>query len=90
LRETIERAVTRCHLVQLSDYVYGDRSLPCRAVPGDGDIPLALDIGWMLEAGYQGAFDLELIGPRIDKEGQFEATRRATENVTELLQSLGA
>jgi sugar phosphate isomerase/epimerase len=90
LRETIERAVTRCHLVQLSDYVFGDRSLPCRAVPGDGDIPLALDIGWMLEAGYQGAFDLELIGPRIDKEGQFEATRRATENVTDLLQSLGA
>lgn len=90
LRQSIERAVTRCHLVQLSDYVYGDRSLPCRAVPGDGTIPLERLIGWILEAGYEGAFDLELIGPRIDKEGHYEATRRATERVSELLASLGA
>lgn len=90
LRQSIERAVTRCHLVQLSDYVYGDRSLPCRAVPGDGIIPLERLMGWILEAGYEGAFDLELIGPRIDKEGHYEATRRATERVSELLVSLGA
>lgn len=90
LRETIERAITRCHLVQVSDYVYGDRSFPCRAVPGDGALPLERLIGWILEAGYEGAFDLELLGPRIDQEGQFEAVRRAGENMTKILESLGA
>lgn len=90
LRQTIERAAPRLSLVQVSDYVYGDRSLPCRAVPGDGDIPLERILGWILETGYVGAFDLELIGPRIDAEGRRVATRRAAEVLGELLTSLGA
>jgi len=90
LRESIERAVKRCHLVQVADYVLGDRAFPCRAVPGDGAIPLARIIGWILEAGYRGAFDLELMGPRIDKEGHCEAVRRTTERLGELLIRLGA
>ena len=68
LRDSIERAMKRCHLVQVGDYVLGDRALSCRAVPGDGVIPLERIIGWILDAGYKGAFDLELLGPRIDKE----------------------
>lgn len=90
LQETIERAMPRCHLIQVSDYVYGDRSLPSRAVPGDGAIPLERILGWALDAGYAGAFDLELIGPRIDAEGRREATRRAATNVGALLDALGA
>lgn len=90
LRGTIERSSERCHLVQVSDCVLGDRSLPCRAVPGDGAIPLEQIIGWMLEAGYRGPFDLELIGPRIDKEGHFAAVERTGIWLTELLGRLGA
>jgi sugar phosphate isomerase/epimerase len=90
LRASIERAIPRCHLVQLSDYVYGDRTLPSRAVPGDGVIPLERTLGWLLEAGYSGAFDLELIGPRIDREGHLEAARRTGEHLGEILTSLGA
>jgi sugar phosphate isomerase/epimerase len=90
LRESIERAIDRCHLVQVADYVLGDRAFPCRAVPGDGAIPLLRIIGWILEAGYRGAFDLELIGPRIDKEGHLEAARRTAERLGELLVRLGA
>jgi sugar phosphate isomerase/epimerase len=90
LRETIERAVPRCPLVQVSDWVYGDRSLPARAVPGDGAIPLKRIIDWILSAGYEGAFDLELIGPRIEEEGRVAAARRAADNVSEILDSLGA
>jgi len=90
LRESIERAMKRCHLVQVADYVLGDRAFPCRAVPGDGTIPLARIIGWILEAGYGGAFDLELIGPRIDKEGHCEAVRRTAERLGEMLVRLGA
>ncbi len=90
LRESIERAMPRCHVVQICDYVYGDRSLPSRAVPGDGAIPVKRMIEWILRAGYRGAFDLELIGPRIDKEGHVNAVRRAADNVGEMLRSLGA
>lgn len=90
LRELIDRAVALGGTVQVSDYVLGDRCTPARAVPGDGDIPLQRILGWTLEAGYSGGFDFELLGPRIDEEGAFEATRRAAENVTTLLESLGA
>ena len=90
LRASIERAIPRCNLIQLSDYVYGDRSLPSRAVPGDGAIPLQRILDWMLAAGYTGAFDLELIGPRIDKEGHLEAVRRTGDYLGKILSSLGA
>jgi sugar phosphate isomerase/epimerase len=90
LRETMERAMSRCHIMQVSDYVCGDRSLPARAVPGDGAIPLRQLLEWTLAAGYTGAFDLELIGPRIDREGHLAAVCRAAEQVGKTLQLLGA
>jgi sugar phosphate isomerase/epimerase len=90
LKESIERAVPRCAVVQVSDYVCGDRALPARAVPGDGAIQLERTIKWLLDAGYDGCFDLELIGPRIDKEGRVAAVRRAAQNVGEILSRLGA
>jgi sugar phosphate isomerase/epimerase len=90
LQQSIARAVPRCGVVQLSDYVFGDGCLPGRAVPGDGAIPLKRMIGWMLQAGYRGTFDLELVGERIDKEGHVTAVRRGIEHVTAILESLGA
>jgi len=42
-----------------------------------------------VSAGYTGAFDLELIGPRIDSEGRVEAVRRAADRLGEILHSLG-
>jgi sugar phosphate isomerase/epimerase len=90
LRALFERAMPRCGVIQVSDYVLGDRALPSRAVPGDGVIPLKRMIDWALNAGYAGAFDLELIGPRIDAEGRLQATRRAADHVSEILHALGA
>lgn len=90
LQASIERAMPRCHVIQVSDYVFGDRALPSRAVPGDGVIPLQRMMEWALAAGYTGAFDLELIGPRIDLEGHIAAARRAAERVGTMLLSLGA
>lgn len=90
LKETIERAAPRCYFFQAADYVYGDRSLPSRAVPGDGAVPLRRVLDWLLSAGYDGPIDLELIGPRIDAEGHLEATRRAADNVSKVLVELGA
>lgn len=90
LKHTIGRAMPVCPIVQISDYVFGDRALPSRAVPGDGAIPIERILGWVLEAGYQGAFDLELIGPRIDREGHLQAVRRAADKLGEILTRLGA
>jgi sugar phosphate isomerase/epimerase len=90
LPRLFRRAMPRCGLVQISDYVLGDRSLPNRAVPGDGTIPLERLLGAVLEAGYEGVFDIELIGPRIEAEGPVQAARRAAERVSELLTRLGA
>lgn len=90
LRENFRRAMPLTGLVQVSDYVLGDRSTPCRAVPGDGAIPLERLIGDVLSAGYEGLFDLELVGPRIDAEGARPATTRAAEYLSELLTRLGA
>lgn len=89
LAALFERAAARCCLVQVSDYVYGDRSLPARAVPGDGAIPLPQIIEWLSIVGYEGAFDIELIGPRIDREGHFAAAKRAAIYFDGLLGELG-
>ena len=90
LKALVQRAVPMTGLVQVSDYVLGDRSAPCRAVPGDGVIPLEAILGDVLEAGYQGVFDIELVGPRIEAEGARAATERAAHRVSEILTWLGA
>lgn len=90
LKDLFKRALPRCGLVQVSDYVLGDRSLPNRAVPGDGAIPLERLIGMLLDGGYDGAFDIELLGPRINAEGHIVAARRAAERLSEILVRLGA
>ena len=62
-------AIDLIRLVQVSDFAVGTLATPDRLVPGDGDIPLARILGQVLDAGYAGVFDLELIGPKIDAEG---------------------
>ena len=90
LEQQFRRAMPICGLVQVSDYVLGDRTAPCRAVPGDGAIPLERLICGILDLGYTGAFDLELIGPRIEAEGNHAASRRAAERLSEILTRVGA
>jgi sugar phosphate isomerase/epimerase len=86
----VQRALPRTELIQLSDYVLGDRALPARAVPGDGAIPLEAFVAQALAGGYAHGFDLELIGPRIDEQGRLESTRRACDVVSGMLDRLGA
>ena len=90
LRRRFNRAASILGLVQVSDYVLGDKAAPCRAVPGDGAIPLERILGDLLEEGYRGVFDLELLGPRIESEGARAATKRAAENLSDILAKLGA
>jgi sugar phosphate isomerase/epimerase len=76
-------------LIQVSDYVYGDRALPCRAVPGDGAVPFDRLVSAIARSGFDGWFDLEIIGPRLQAEGQEAGLRRAAENMGDLLASAG-
>ena len=90
LREEIVQHAGLIAHVQLSDMTPGSRALPCRAVPGDGDVPLAAVVQWLLEAGYPGVFDCELNGPAIDAIGHHAAAARAATWLDKLLEELGA
>lgn len=77
-------------LVQICDYSYGAFSTPDRSVIGDGDLPLKRLLGEVLEAGYKGVFDIEILGPRIEAEGYRSAIGRSIAQAGELLEQLGA
>lgn len=85
LEQTLAHAADRIALVQVSDYVLGDRSFPCRAVPGDGGIPLPGLLRALFAAGYAGPVDIELNGPRIDDEGHVRAASRAVAHLDKIL-----
>jgi sugar phosphate isomerase/epimerase len=90
LREEIGAHAALVAHVQLSDMTRGSRALPCRAVPGDGDVPLAAVVQWLLDAGYPGVFDCELNGPAIDAVGHHAAAARAADWLDRLLTELAA
>ena len=85
LAATIASSIDVIRLVQVSDYVVGTLATPDRAVPGDGDIPLPRIVGQLLDAGYTGVFDIEVIGPRIEAEGYPAAIRRSIDYLEGLL-----
>ncbi len=90
----LERQIRDCAslvgLCQVSDYALGTHRLPARRVPGDGDIPVRTIIEWLLEAGYDGAFELELESPELDAEGTARGAARAGEWLSQVLDDLGA
>lgn len=90
IEDAIVAAGPHTALVQVSDYVFGDRGLPCRAVPGDGAVPLDRLIPLILQNGYRGYFDLEVIGPRLETEGPEAGLGRAGDWMTQLLDGTGA
>jgi sugar phosphate isomerase/epimerase len=85
LAGTIKDASDVLAHVQLSDFVIGSLSTPDRAVPGDGDIPLAAIVRTVLASGYAGAFELEMVGPRIEDEGYAAAITRGVTYLDTLL-----
>jgi len=86
--DAVRRAGARLAVFQVSDAVYGTFERPSpggRVVPGDGDLALDEFIRAALDAGYKGAFELEVVGPAIEAEGHAAALRRAVERANELL-----
>ena len=73
--------------VQVSDFVIGSLCTPDRAVPGDGDIPLGRILAGIDAVGYRGAFELEMVGPRIEDEGYASAITRGVAALDRILRS---
>ena len=90
LAETIRAGVDRIRLVQVSDFKVGTIASSQRLVPGDGDMPIARILRHVIDAGYAGVFDLELIGAAITAEGYDTAVPRAVDALGGLLTELGA
>ena len=89
LPRTIADGIDRIGIVQVSDFAVGTLSTPNRLVPGDGDIPLRRILDRLLDAGYVGVFDLELVGPAIEAEGYARTLERSCAYLSELLTELG-
>lgn len=85
IEDAIRQASPLCAVVQVSDFVPGDRALPCRAVPGDGVIPLDRLLPRILANGFDGYLDIEIIGPRIAAEGNERALGRAAARIEAIL-----
>jgi sugar phosphate isomerase/epimerase len=90
LDATIRAGADRIRLVQVSDFKVGTVASSQRLVPGDGDIPIARILRAVLDAGYRGVFDLELIGDAIRAEGYDAAVPRAVDALGSILDELDA
>jgi sugar phosphate isomerase/epimerase len=88
LFNTIRESLPLVHLVQVSDFLIGDRTQPERRVPGDGDLPLRSLLEGLLETGYGGTVDLELLGPAVEKEGYESSVARGANWLSSCLTEL--
>jgi sugar phosphate isomerase/epimerase len=90
LEEVVRDNIDLVALVQIDDYTLGTFDIPNRCAIGDGDIPVERLMGMVLDAGYEGAFDLEILGPQIEAEGYRSPIARSVERASEMLDRLGA
>ncbi len=88
LYTTLRDHISRIGLVQISDFAIGTLATPDRLVPGDGDIPLQRILSTLLDSGYLGDIDIEIIGPQIEAEGYDRAIPRAILATEALLTSV--
>ena len=90
LDELVHTNIDVVALVQICDYELGTFDMPNRSAVGDGAIPVERLMSLMLDAGYDGPFDLEILGPRIEAEGYRAPIARSLERASAMLERLGA
>ncbi len=84
LYRNIAARTARIGLVQVNDFKVGTLSASERVVIGDGDIPLRRICRALAAAGYDGWYDIELLGPAIESEGYESVVPRAVARFREL------
>jgi sugar phosphate isomerase/epimerase len=90
LEQVVRKNIDLVGLTQISDFRIGTTETGNRVVPGDGDIPLERLLAMVLDAGFEGSFDLEVFGPVVEAEGYHSSVRRSVERASELLDRVGA
>ena len=77
LYRNITEGVSWVGLVQINDFKEGTTCTPSRVPLGDGIIPLERILSAFEEAGYDGFYDIEQLGPDIEEMGYEEAVGRS-------------
>jgi sugar phosphate isomerase/epimerase len=91
-REVLRRAAPHVALIQICDVIIGGNGMPPpggRVHIGEGELPLHRLMQEVLDSGYRGLFDLEVLGPLIEKEGYDTAVRRGAQSASRLLREMG-
>jgi sugar phosphate isomerase/epimerase len=88
LAATVAKNIDLVVLCQIGDFKLGTFDIPNRCAIGEGDIPVERLVAMMLAAGYEGAFDLEILGPPLEEEGYFAPIARSLERASEMLARL--
>lgn len=92
LREALKRAAPHLALVQICDVIIGESGGPSpggRVHVGEGELNIPRLMSEVLDACYDGPFDLEVLGPSIEQEGYESAVRRGVASASALLSGLG-
>jgi sugar phosphate isomerase/epimerase len=92
LGEVIARAGPHIALVQIDDVVIGGPGRPGpggRVHIGEGELPVQRLLQYVLATGYQGPFDLEVLGPVVEAEGYEASLRRGVELASAFLTKAG-
>jgi sugar phosphate isomerase/epimerase len=92
LRQVLRRAGKHICLVQICDVRIGRPGQPSpggRVHIGEGDLPIERLMHEVLDAEYQGLFDLEVLGPSIEAEGYSGALRPGVDRASALLGAMG-
>jgi sugar phosphate isomerase/epimerase len=77
----------RIGLVQVNDFAEGTRTTPDRVPLGDGIIPLDRIFEALISSGYAGWYEIEQVGPDIERLGYEESIRRSLQYFDEFEQS---
>lgn len=89
---TLKRAMPHIALMQIGDIVIGASGRPApggRAHIGEGELPLMRMMQDVLDAGYTGVFDLEVVPADFSKGADEETIRRGITAASHLLVELG-
>ncbi len=84
LDQLLAAATPRIAVVQVADLGF-DAPVLERRVPGDSLLPIGPLSHTLLDAGYEGPFELEILGSAIEAEGYEPAIRRSLDHLTGLL-----
>jgi sugar phosphate isomerase/epimerase len=90
LDEVVRKNIDLVALVQVCDFKIGTFDTPNRVAIGDGDIPVERLVAMLLDAGYEGVFELEILGPVVEAEGYRAPIVRSLERMSEMLDRVGA